>query len=154
MSARERKYALDTNIFIKAFRNRESEAELDRFHAAFAPFEYLSAIVAHELRARAQTRDSAVLLQRNIFAPFERRGRVVVPSYEAWKLAGEVLAKMSADKVTSLTTVSKSFLNDVLIAVSCRENGLVLVTENRKDFDRIRRFVAFSFVEPWPAPTR
>ena len=47
--------------------------------------------------------------------------------------------------------VSKSFANDVLLALSCREAGCVLVTGNERDFHRIRRYVAFEYVKPWPA---
>ena len=38
-----------------------------------------------------------------------------------------------------------------LLAVSCREAGCVLVTDNDRDFLRIRRFLAFEFVKPWPS---
>lgn len=33
------KYALDTNLFIEAFRDPEANDALAAFHAAFAPFE-------------------------------------------------------------------------------------------------------------------
>ena len=46
--------------------------------------------------------------------------------------------------------LSKSFANDVLLALSCRETGCVLVTDNERDFARIRRYVQFDFVKPWP----
>jgi len=46
---------------------------------------------------------------------------------------------------------SKAFANDVLLALSCREAGCVLVTDNERDFQRIRRFVPFEFTNPWPA---
>lgn len=46
--------------------------------------------------------------------------------------------------------VSKSFTNDVLLALSCREAGCILVTENDRDFRRIKRFVQFEYVAPWP----
>lgn len=46
--------------------------------------------------------------------------------------------------------VSKSFANDVLLALSCREAGCILVTENDRDFRRIKRFVQFEYVAPWP----
>jgi predicted nucleic acid-binding protein len=49
--AAEGKYVLDTNLFIQAFRDEAANAELQRFHQLFAPFEYLSAVVAQELRA-------------------------------------------------------------------------------------------------------
>ena len=45
---------------------------------------------------------------------------------------------------------SKAFSNDILLALSCREAGCVLVTDNERDFQRIRRFVQFQFTKPWP----
>jgi predicted nucleic acid-binding protein len=57
---------------------------------------------------------------------------------------------MRRDEGLELGRLSKAFANDVLLALSCREAGCVLVTENRRDFSRIRRFVAFDFVAPWP----
>jgi predicted nucleic acid-binding protein len=46
--------------------------------------------------------------------------------------------------------VSKAFANDVLLALSCREAGCVLVTDNQRDFARVQRFLDFEFVRPWP----
>lgn len=46
--------------------------------------------------------------------------------------------------------VSQSFSNDILLALSCREFGCVLVTENERDFQRLQRDVEFEFVKPWP----
>jgi hypothetical protein len=46
--------------------------------------------------------------------------------------------------------VSTSFANNVLLALSCREVGGVLVTENEQNFQRIRRHVRFDSVKPWP----
>jgi predicted nucleic acid-binding protein len=48
--------------------------------------------------------------------------------------------------------LSKAFGNDVLLALSCREAGIILVTDNARDFARIARIVAFDLVRPWPAP--
>jgi predicted nucleic acid-binding protein len=50
-----------------------------------------------------------------------------------------------------IARVSKAFANDVLLALSCREAGCILVTNDTRDFQRIRRFVAFEFIGPWPA---
>ena len=44
-----RKYVLDTQLFIDAFRDPTANDALQQFHRAFAPFEYLSVIVAQEL---------------------------------------------------------------------------------------------------------
>ena len=57
---------------------------------------------------------------------------------------------MARDEGLELSRVSKSFANDILLALSCRESGCVLVTENHRDFARIQRLVNFEFVAPWP----
>lgn len=44
----------------------------------------------------------------------------------------------------------RSFGNAVLIALSCREAGMILVTGNLRDFARLRRVVAFEYTAPWP----
>jgi len=46
--------------------------------------------------------------------------------------------------------VPRSFLNDVLLAVSCREAGLTLVTNNTADFELIAEVEAVRFGLPWP----
>jgi hypothetical protein len=50
-----------------------------------------------------------------------------------------------------IARVPKAFANDILLALSCREAGCVLVTDNDRDFQRIRRFIQFEFTKPWPA---
>lgn len=152
MAKSRNKYALDTNIFVHSSRDSVWNAELQAFHSAFAPFEFLSAVVVQELRAGARSREAAVALQREIFDPFERRKRVFTPNYTGWKLAGEALAKLVARTGLDLQNVGKAFVNDVLLAASCRESGIVLITDNTRDFARIRRVISFEFIEPWPSP--
>jgi predicted nucleic acid-binding protein len=149
----ERKVLLDTNLFIQGFRDPEANANLQRFHQLFAPFEYLSAVVAQELRAGARSQDDRRLLERHILSPYRRRGRLVTPSAHAWEGSGDVLAELGRREGLDLSRLSKAFGNDVLLALSCREAGIVLVTDNAHDFERIARVVAFVFVKPWPAPT-
>jgi predicted nucleic acid-binding protein len=153
--ARERKYTLDTNIYIDAFRLPEANAALQVFHTVFAPFEYLSAVVVQELRAGTRAgRLGAAALQRNVFNPFERRGRVFTPSYGAWKEAGEVLAALADRGRLDWRNVPRGFVNDALLAMSCREAGIVLVTANGDDFERIASVRPFAFVAPWPSPVQ
>ena len=151
MAPSRRRYVLDTNIFIKATRDPEYQVQLERFHAAFAPFELLSAVVAQELRAGAHGK-SAARIDRALLQPFERRGRVITPSYDAWKGTGEVLSALIGSKKRRWTDVSRRFVNDVLLALSCREAGAMLVTENLRDFAMIAAVRPFDFVEPWPIP--
>ena len=151
MSARAgRKYALDTSCFIEGFRTPEGVRALQQFHRLFAPFEYLSVVVAQELRAGIRSPADRRRLERHVLAPFERTGRLLTPSTQAWHDSGDLLADLVRREGIELSRVSKSFGNDVLLALSCRESGVVLVTANTRDFARIARLEAFDFVAPWP----
>jgi predicted nucleic acid-binding protein len=148
---RRTKYALDTNIFLYGFRDPAVAARLEGFHQAHAPFEQLSAVVAHELLAGTRTPQAAANLRRQLLGRFERAGRVFAPTPAAWQQAGLVLAAMVQTEGLVLADMRKSFTNDVVLAVSCRERGVTLITANERDFTRIRRFVAgFTFVTTLP----
>lgn len=123
---------------------------MQRFHRVFAPFEYLSVIVAQELRSGIQRPQDRKALERHVLNIFERANRTITPSADAWQRSGDVLADMARKEGLELSRVSKAFANDILLALSCRETGCVLVTDNERDFQRIRRFVEFEFVKPWP----
>ena len=142
-----RRFAIDTNLYIDALRTETGKAALNGFHAAFAPFVHLSAVVVQELRAGARAK-SAVALSTSIISPFERRDRIFAPSYAAWKESGRVLAELVSPK--DWRSVTRSFVNDTLLAMSCRESGIVLVTSNVSDFRRIAAVRDFDFVSPWP----
>jgi predicted nucleic acid-binding protein len=143
---------LDTNLFIDALREETANAELQRFHTLFAPFEFLSAVVVQELLSGTRSLADQRTVQRQLIDPFVRRARMVTPSYRAWQLSGEILARLVRDDGLQPAAVTKAFANDVVIALSCREAGLTLVTANLRDFKRIARIVAFKFVPPWPTP--
>lgn len=150
----ERKYVLDTNLFVDGWRDEGRRAELVQFHRLFAPFEYLSAVVAHELCAGAPTASDRKELDRSVLEPFRASGRVVTPSREAWEKTGDAIARIAREDGLAVNAVTRAFGNDVLISVSCREAGMTLVTRNTRDFARIARVVAgLRFVGPWPSPS-
>jgi predicted nucleic acid-binding protein len=145
------KYALDTNIFIDGFRSDEAQAEVFVFLNRALPFVYLSAVVMQELAARARTAEAVRAVQRGVFAPFERRQRVFAPSSEAFVESGRVLAAIAAREGWQRLGEKPSFLNDALIAASCRERGITLITRDG-DFERLAPLVkGFRFAAPWPA---
>ena len=152
MSAPQRKYVLDTHLFIHGFRDRAANEALQRFHGVFASFEYLNVIVAQELRSGIRRARDRKALERHVLDIFERANRTITPSRAAWHKSGDLLAEMARKEGLDIARVSKAFANDVLLALSCRESGCVLVTDNARDFQRIRRFVQFEFIEPWPRP--
>lgn len=150
MTRTARKYVLDTQLFINAFRDPVANEELQRFHRAFSPFEHLSVIVAQELRAGVKRPTDLKVLERNVLRIYERAGRTITPSADAWHRSGDLLAEMARQGGLEIARVSKAFGNDVLLALSCHEAGCVLVTDNERDFHRIRRLVQFDFMKPWP----
>ena len=145
------KYTLDTNIFIDGFRTEEAQAEVLAFLSRALPFTYLSAVVMQELAAGARTSDAARDVRRGVFDPFQRRRRVFAPSGAAFAESGLVLAALAAREGWRLFDEKPSLLNDALIAASCREQGITLITKDR-DFTRLAPFVkGFRHAAPWPA---
>lgn len=143
------KYTLDTNIFIDGFRSEEAQAEVFAFLSRALPFTYLSAVVMQELAAGART-TAARDVQQGVFKPFERRRRVFAPSVAAFVESGRVLAALAEREGWQRLDENPSLLNDALIAASCREQGLTLITKDG-DFTRLAPFVkGFRYAAPWP----
>jgi predicted nucleic acid-binding protein len=148
------KYTLDTNIFIDGFRSEDAQAEVFAFFNRALPFTYLSAVVMQELAAGARTADVAREVQRGVFDPFERRRRVFAPSSAAFASSGRVFAAVAASEGWQSFDDNPSLLNDALIATSCREHGITLITRDG-DFTRLAPFVkGFRHTAPWPAVNR
>lgn len=141
---------LDTNLFIAADRDAAKAEELTAFYAAFLPATYLHAVVVQELLLGAIDARRGLSIRNAYVRPFQSRGRMVTPTFANWARSGEVVAQLVRDKVISPGGFGRSFLNDVLLAVSCRSAGLTLVTNNLRDFERIRRVERLDFVPPWP----
>jgi len=143
-----RKYVLDTNCFIDASRDAVAGAAFEAFCTQAAPGLHLSAVVAAELRAGAGR--NRANLERVVFAPYVRRGRVIAPSPKAWDALGDTLATLVQREGLVLAQVRRNFVFDILVAHSCREAGAVLVSSNKRDLERIARVFAFDFVAPYP----
>jgi predicted nucleic acid-binding protein len=148
------KYALDTNIFIDGFRSDESQAEAFAFLNRALPFTFLSAVVMQELAAGARSTQAARAVEQGVFEPFERRGHVFAPSTAAFAESGWVIATVAAREGWQLLDDNPSLLNDALIAVSCREQGITLITRDA-DFKRLSPLVkGFHYAAPWPTMPR
>jgi len=146
-----RKYVLDTNLYIDAIRDPIKEEALNGFLERHAPATYMSAVVMQELRAGAVTDSQARALQDGIFVVFERRNRIATPSPAGFKECGRILAALFRQDGVPYRERPRSLVNDILIAITCRENGFALVTSDG-DFKLIRPHLrGFGFVAPWPA---
>lgn len=146
-----KKYVLDTNLYVQAFRSVEAAAALERFYASFTPWCYLSSVVLHELLVGANTPAKTRQIEREIAGPFKRTARLIAPGHASWEQSGNALARMAREDGLELKRAPKSLVNDVLLAASCREAGVILVTKNTGDFSRIQQFIRFDFAAPWPA---
>lgn len=144
------RYLLDTNLYIAAARDREKAEELVRFYSAFLPFTYLHSVVVQELLLGAVDARRGRLIYQAYIAPFEARGRTITPSYRSWKRSGELIASLVQRRAITPESFGRSFINDALLAASCRELGLTLITANLRDFGRLRQVEQFEFVQPWP----
>ena len=144
------KYVLDTNIYVAANRDRKAAEALIGFYSANLPATYLHATVAQELMLGGLTPEGRRQVRDAYLRPFEARGRLVVPSYHAWARSGELVSLLIQRRVLSPGGFTRSFLNDALLAASCREEGLTLITANTRDFTRLRLVERFEFVAPWP----
>lgn len=127
----------DTNIFI----TRKPEY----FPAGFV----MSAVVIQELAAGAV--DDSALKQLNAARrDYEKAERLLVPTGEDWWLAGRVLNSMLRglkSRRGGLTpklpdSEKHRIISDVLIAATARRAGALVVTDNLKDFEKIRRYCA------------
>jgi predicted nucleic acid-binding protein len=92
-------------------------------------------------------------LERELLTVFDRRGRVFTPTRQVWHDSGDLLAELAEREGLEVARFSKAFGNDVLLALSCREAGVTLVTDNAADFERISRIAPISHVPPWPRTT-
>jgi predicted nucleic acid-binding protein len=130
-------YALDTNVYIRALRVRESMVALRSFLLRTGTRMRMNAVVAQVLRAGAVTpaHENAV---NDLLSAYSQRDRVIVPSFVAHVEAGRVLASLHKSEGVQLSRAG-SLVNDVLLATSCREAGVCLVTENVIDFAATQR---------------
>ena len=109
----------------------------------------LSAVVLQELTAGSKDKSELRTLEA-ILRAYEKRGRLLVPTGEDWWLAGKVLYALlqglksqSGGLTPRLPAVEKQrIIRDVLIARTAKRAGALLVTDNLKDFERIKRFCA------------
>jgi predicted nucleic acid-binding protein len=139
-------YALDANVYIRALRNRERLAQLKRFLIRAGLRVRVNAVVALELQAGARTAPHERAVS-DLLTSYVERDRVIVPSFEAYRQGGRVLAALAVREGIDVSRAG-SLVNDVMIATSCREAGVKLVTENVDHFAAVQRHLrGFRFAE-------
>lgn len=107
----------------------------------------MSAVVIQELTAGAVD-DSELQRWNAAWRAHAKEGTLLVPTAEDWWLAGKVLNSLlrglkskSGGRTPKLPAAEKQrIIRDVLIARTARAAGALLVTDNVKDFELIKRF--------------
>jgi predicted nucleic acid-binding protein len=110
-----------------------------------------SSVVAAELLGGARSARDRKTLEDRVLGPFMRRDRMLTPGAAAWEALGRTLAALREREGLQLPQLPRSFTFDILLAWSCREHGVVLVSGNTRDMARIRRVFTFEYVSPYPA---
>lgn len=136
------KVLVDTNVYITAIRQGLEGPAGARLIEWF-PRTYLAAVVSAELRAgvRSARGLQAVL---SFTGGFARVGRVVAPTAQSWEQAGDVLAQIARAR-PDLEDAVLALWNDALIALSARQVGATVVTDNIHDFTLLHEYVDFRF---------
>ncbi len=130
-----RRVVIDTNLYIDWLNAGLHERVVFQRDAV----KYLSALVMLELYAGAfSVRDRHLV--RSVVAAFDRAGRILIPSRVVYEDAGHVLRALQESRGSPGPS---SLMNDVLIALSARSIGAVVVTGNARDFAAIREVRPF-----------
>jgi predicted nucleic acid-binding protein len=143
------KFTCDTNVLVDVLRDRSAEEAFRVFLSRFSHLTYLSAVVMLELRAGARTARQVRLLEQDVIRRFSGVNRVFAPSADAFSAAGRLLAT-AATREGWTAEAHPSLVHDALLAASCRESGVTLITRD-KDFGRFKTHLrGWRFVAPWP----
>jgi len=132
------KAVLDTSFLIEHFRKGlvyDTFLNLNRFyHITF------SSVVLMELLSGAYDTKEQKLIEQ-----IKNNFTVITVTERQWYVTGNVMLRLRKDKKIDPLRI-KCLLADILIAVSARDIGAVLITRNEKDFKLIREVLDFKYI--------
>jgi predicted nucleic acid-binding protein len=128
----------DTSFLIDHFRKgtvQESFLDLTRrYHIAF------SSVALMELISGAYDPK-----ERRLIEQIYRNFTMITVSERQWYICGDVMLKLRKSKKVDPLRI-KRLLADILIAVSVRDIGAMLITRNEKDFKLIQEVLDFKYL--------
>jgi predicted nucleic acid-binding protein len=130
-------FLFDTNIYFAAIHDPGFLARHHDDLLRMGPRTFLSSVVRSELLQGAQGDLGRARVSRAT-QHLERAGRVVPPTHDDWVTAGTIQGRIW-DNAASLR--SKRLLHDILIVCAARRIGAIVITDNARDFDLIRRYL-------------
>jgi predicted nucleic acid-binding protein len=115
----------------------------ERFPVGFR----MSVVVLQELIAGAKD-NSEVKALMGAFRSYEKEDRLLVPTAEDWVIAGQVINSLQRGRKSRKTGLTPKMainekyriINDVLIARTAKREGVSVVTDNLRDFEKIKKF--------------
>ena len=131
-----RRVLIDTNVYIDWMNTGSHDA------AVIGPglVRHLSAVVPMELEAGARTLPARRAVKQ-LGDTFTRLDRLAAPSVASFRQAGPLLRSLRA---RGREVRRAALVNDVLIALTARELGATVLTNDASDFGAIQRFLDFS----------
>jgi predicted nucleic acid-binding protein len=117
------KFALDTNLYVHAFRDPASERSLRAFYERETPNLYLCSVVLHELEVGGSSGSAIDWVERTT-RPVAASRRVITPTHAAWKGSGTALSRLASKRHMERRNISRSLVNDALIARHAGRTGL------------------------------
>lgn len=139
----------DTSVYISSLRKGD-ESVLSLRRAARLGSQktqplWLSIVVLEELLVGAidsKARKEFLRLERE----FRSVGRLLIPDRSDWILAGQILSKLGSKYGFELVGRAR-MINDALIVTSAARSGLIVLTGNPSDYQRIAEFRQFTWEE-------
>lgn len=114
---------------------------------------WFSVVVLQELLAGADGK-SSIGYYLTLRLGYEREQRLLVPDAEAWWQAGKILNHLLSDLSRTRSGRARpqldhgrkqSIIRDVLIAVTAKQHGLTVVSDN-KDFPLLQNYYQFKWI--------
>lgn len=128
----------DTSIFIDHLRTGCHEQRIESLTGLIRT----SSVVLAELW-RGATRPA----ERKLLQALERNHPILTPTEKNWLESGRIVGQIRADKGFAREKL-RDLHFDVLIALTARSFGALLITSNRSDFELISAYRRFQF-EIW-----
>lgn len=128
----------DTSVFIDQLRTNKFKEHILGLHGLIRN----SSVVLSELLRGATLKE-----ERDFIDTLIKNHPILTPTEKNWIESGAILSRIYKDKGYPPSKLRDLHL-DVLIALSARAVGALLITSNRADFELIRRYRHFE-MEVW-----
>jgi predicted nucleic acid-binding protein len=127
---------IDSSVYIDNLRERRFEKELLDLRWVVR----LSAVVLAELRRGARSREMIKFVDA-----IAKNFHVIAPNEREWDESGKIVARLVKAQDYDIHKTREIHF-DVLIALTARKIGAVLITRDAADFTAIRQFVEFKLL--------